>query len=198
LVVIRFWTYWKRDFLGVRAEADAGAWPDSKLLHVIECSLVWRIEINIRTAALSDAGLIAQYNARLALETEQRQLDTGRVLAGVTALLTHPTKGTYYVAECARDGRKTIAGQLLITYEWSDWRNGDFWWIQSVYVEKEFRSHGVFRALFHHVHDLAKTREDVCGLRLYMDAENETARRAYERLGLACTDYQVFEMDFVL
>jgi len=86
----------------------------------------------------------------------------------------------------------------LITYEWSDWRNGNFWWIQSVYVAEDFRSGGVFKALFDHVHTLAKARADVCGLRLYVDAHNAKARQAYERLGLKKTDYELFEMDFVL
>jgi GNAT superfamily N-acetyltransferase len=84
----------------------------------------------------------------------------------------------------------------LITYEWSDWRNGDFWWIQSVYVAANFRSQGIFRALFQHVHSLAKRQPEICGMRLYMDAHNDAARRAYERLGLEQTDYQVFELDF--
>lgn len=92
----------------------------------------------------------------------------------------------------------TLAGQLLITYEWSDWRNGTFWWIQSVYVAEKFRSNGIFRALFNHVETLARARKDVCGLRLYMEAHNERARKAYARLGLKQTDYQVFEIDFVL
>ena len=131
---------------------------------------------------------------RLALETEQRQLDLARVTAGVQALLSDPAKGIYFVAEC--DG--ALAGQLLITYEWSDWRNGNFWWIQSVYVLEQFRGSGVFRALFEHVQALAKARKDVCGLRLYMDAHNARARQAYERLGLKRTNYEVFEIDFVL
>lgn len=128
------------------------------------------------------------------METEQRRLDPDCVRPGVAALLNDPTKGIYFVAET--DG--SIAGQLLITYEWSDWRNGNFWWIQSVYVAEPFRGRGVFRALFDHVHALAKARKDVCGLRLYMDAHNTRARQAYERLGLKRTNYEVFEIDFVL
>jgi GNAT superfamily N-acetyltransferase len=134
----------------------------------------------------------------MAWETERRRLDPKRVRAGVRGLLKDPTRGSYFVAEFERNGKKIIAGQLLITYEWSDWRNGSFWWIQSVYVEKEFRGQGVFRALFHRVHDLAKARKSVCGLRLYVDAQNASARRAYERLGLKLTNYQMFETDFIL
>jgi len=130
----------------------------------------------------------------LALETEQRRLDLACVTAGVQALLNDPAKGIYLVAEC--DG--ALAGQLLITGEWSDWRNGNFWWIQSVYVAEPFRNGGVFRALFEHVREMAKRRDDVCGLRLYVDSGNATARKTYARLGMKRTDYEVFEMDFVL
>lgn len=153
-----------------------------------------RIKTKIRTARPAEASLIAKFNARLAWETERRRLPLPRVTAGVKALLTDPARGTYYIAEV--DG--AIAGQLLITYEWSDWRNGNFWWIQSVYVDKPFRGQGVFRQLFEHVRSLAKRRRDICGLRLYMDAHNGTARRAYERLEMKHTEYEVFEIDFVM
>jgi GNAT superfamily N-acetyltransferase len=133
-------------------------------------------------------------NARLAVETEGRRLSPTRLKAGVRALLRDKSKGAYFIAEVGAE----IAGQLLITREWSDWRNGHFWWIQSVYVVEKFRGEGVFRALFKHVHALAKAKADVCGLRLYMEAENARARRAYERLGLKQTHYQIFEMDFVM
>jgi len=141
---------------------------------------------------------VAEFNSRMAWETENRRLDPERVRQGVAALLSDPAKGTYFLAEGQQDGTITVAGQLLITYEWSDWRNGNFWWIQSVYVAEEFRGRGVFRALFNHVHTLAKGRKDICGLRLYMDAQNQTARQTYERLGLKQTDYELFEIDFVM
>lgn len=143
---------------------------------------------------MSDAPFIVNGNLRLALETEQRRLDPATVTAGVQALLNDATRGIYFVAEV--DGQ--LAGQLLITHEWSDWRNGDFWWIQSVYVVEPFRSRGVFRALFEHVHALAKARKEVCGLRLYVEASNSRAQGAYGRLGLNKTDYEMFETDFVL
>jgi len=152
----------------------------------------------VRQAQSSDAEIIAEFNLRMALETEQRRLDPGRVQAGVTALLSDPGKGTYFLAEARSANRSSIAGQLLITYEWSDWRNGNFWWIQSVFVAEPFRGQGVFRALFSHVRDLAAATEDVCGLRLYMDSQNSSARQTYERLGLKRTNYEVFEIDFVL
>ena len=128
----------------------------------------------------------------LADETENLKLDPARVTQGVRAVLADAGKGIYFIAEA--EGR--AAGQLLITYEWSDWRNGNFWWLQSVYVEKEFRSRGVFKKLFAHVAELARREKDVCGIRLYMDAHNENARQAYERLGMKQTNYELFEQVF--
>jgi len=117
------------------------------------------------------------------METEGLRLDPECVRKGVTALLADPAKGVYYVAEI--DG--TIAGQLMITYEWSDWRNGNIWWIQSVYVRKECRRRGLFR-------HLASAHKGVCGLRLYMHSDNRAARRSYESLGMRQTKYEVFEL----
>ena len=150
------------------------------------------IEIEIRQAKLADAAVIADYNARLAVETEDLGLDPDRLLAGVTALLSDPAKGVYYVAEV--DG--VVAGQVMISYEWSDWRNGNLWWLQSVYVAQEFRRQGIFRRLFEHVKELAKANPEVRGLRLYMHVDNSRARRSYEELGMVATHYQVFEMEF--
>ena len=131
----------------------------------------------------------------MALETENRLLDHDRVTRGVSALLADPAKGIYYLALAGDE----IVGQLLITFEWSDWRNGNFWWIQSVYVKPELRSRGIFKALHGHVLKLAQSRPgEVCGLRLYMDQDNSAARAVYQRLGLQPTRYQVFERDFVL
>jgi len=168
------------------------------VFEVSSLLLLSGIETNIRQATPLDTEIIARFNAHIAWETEQRRLDAARVQQGVLALLNDPAKGTYFVAEVQSNGATAIAGQLLITYEWSDWRNGNFWWIQSVYVAEPFRHQGIFRALFHHVHARAKARDDVCGLRLYMDTENARARQAYQRLGLNHTNYEVFEIDFVL
>jgi GNAT superfamily N-acetyltransferase len=143
---------------------------------------------------LADAPFITECNLHLARETEHRELDSTRVTNGVLALLNDRAKGTYFVADC--DSKPV--GQLLITYEWSDWRNGNFWWIQSVYVLQQFRRQGVFRALFKHVHALAKADPGICGIRLYMEANNESARRTYGSLGLKQTPYEVYEIDFVL
>jgi GNAT superfamily N-acetyltransferase len=124
----------------------------------------------------------------LAEETENLLLDLARLMAGVEALLRDPKKGRYFVAEV--DG--AFVGQVMITYEWSDWRNGNFWWLQSVFVCPPFRGRGVFRALFRHVQELAAKEERVCGIRLYMHADNARARRCYESLGLKQTKYLVF------
>ena len=148
------------------------------------------MKIFIRPAQMIDAEIIARFNVALALESENLQLNPARVREGVRALLRDPAKGIYFVAEV--DGK--IAGQVLITYEWSDWRNGNFWWLQSVYVEKEFRARGIFKALFAHVVELAKGEKDVYALRLYMDADNASARSAYNRLGMTRTNYEIFEL----
>lgn len=150
--------------------------------------------MKIRKARLSDAAVIADFNTRLAWETEQLQLDSKTILGGVRAALKDATKGTYFVAE--HEG--AIVGQLLITYEWSDWRNGNFWWIQSVYVEAQHRRIGVFRTLFAHVQKRARSRRDVCGLRLYVEKNNRRAQGTYAKLGMAKTHYEVFETDLRL
>jgi GNAT superfamily N-acetyltransferase len=149
------------------------------------------MELKIREAVPADAPVIAAFNLRLADESEGLRLEAGTVRAGVAAELTDPTKGIYYVAEM----EGAVVGQLMITYEWSDWRNGTIWWIQSVFVKPEFRRAGVFRSLFNHVRTLAQRREDVCTLRLYVYADNARARQSYERLGMSRTHYEIFELD---
>lgn len=148
----------------------------------------------IRAASPADAPIIARFNREMALETEARKLSPPRVLRGVKALLADPAKGAYFVAES--DGE--VVGQLLITYEWSDWRNGNFWWIQSVFVAPVWRGRGVFKALHAHIERLARRRKDVCGVRLYVDAHNTKAKEVYARLGLKATHYELWETDFVL
>ena len=138
--------------------------------------------------------MIARFNREMALETEGRRLSPQRVFRGVKALLADSTKGTYYVAESGGE----VIGQLLITYEWSDWRNGNFWWIQSVFVAPAWRGRGVFKALHAHIEQLARKRKDVCGVRLYVDAHNTKAKKVYARLGLKATHYELWETDFVL
>jgi GNAT superfamily N-acetyltransferase len=152
------------------------------------------MKIRIRQATVSDADIITRFNALMAEETEQQALESQRLLNGVLTLLSEPAKGVYFIAE--EDG--VPLGQLMITYEWSDWRNGNFWWIQSVYVDRPYRGKGVFRSLYQHVYDLASQLSDCCGLRLYVESRNEPAQRTYERLGMKKAGYEMYEIDFVL
>ncbi len=148
----------------------------------------------IRKALRTDAQTIAEFNAAMALETEHLALDTSRLLLGVEGLFDNPDKGFYLVAE----HNNIIVGQMMITYEWSDWRNGIFWWIQSVYVQPEYRAQKIYRTLYEHSVALAKEQQNVCGLRLYVEKENERAHHVYEKLGMSLTNYDMYEVDFVL
>jgi GNAT superfamily N-acetyltransferase len=148
----------------------------------------------VRPATPADAEFLVRGNASMALETEHLSLDLDRLRDGVHALFEDPARGVYYVAELGR----RRAGQMMITYEWSDWRNGVFWWIQSVWVEPEFRGRGVFKALYAHVEGLARQTSGVCGLRLYVERGNVRAQSTYERVGMKRTVYEIFEVDFVL
>ena len=148
--------------------------------------------IRIRPAQPSDLDLIVRFNRRLAEESEGRSLDPEILRAGVRAVLEATDKGRYFVAEV--DG--AVAGQLMVTSEWSDWRNGWFWWIQSVYVDPAFRGRGVYRALHQHVERIARGRGDVRGLRLYVEEANHRARETYSRLGMRKTGYLLYETDW--
>ena len=148
------------------------------------------MEPQIRLANNSDAPFIADCNIRMAFETEQRRLDPTTVAAGVGALLNDVNKGAYFIAQA--DGKPV--GQMLITYEWSDWRNGWFWWVQSVYVREESRRAGVFRALFHHIQTEAEADPNVIGLRLYVERENGRAKTTYRALGMVDTPYEILEI----
>jgi GNAT superfamily N-acetyltransferase len=152
------------------------------------------MNITIRPATLADAPTIARFNSLMAVETEHIHLDQERLLHGVEALLRDPAKGFYIVAE----SNHTVVGQLMITFEWSDWRNGVFWWIQSVYVEQSARGTGVFKALFDFIHSRATSTKDVCGLRLYVEKSNVRAKQTYERLAMHQSHYEMYEMDFVM
>ena len=154
----------------------------------------------VREAVFADAETIAEYNLRLAWETEHRQLADSVVRAGVEALLRDRTKGEYFVAESLENGvdgsvkERRVIGQCCITYEWSDWRNGNMWWFQSVYVAADWRTRGVFRALFQHVHRSAVS-QGVVALRLYVEEDNLNAQEVYRRRGMVRTAYRVFERE---
>jgi len=146
----------------------------------------------VREATLEDHEILVEFNCSMALETENKTLTAEFISKGVQAVLSNPEKGTYFVFE--REGQ--IIGALMITLEWSDWRNGFFWWIQSVYFKPEFRRQGFFRELYKAVRQLAFERPDVCGLRLYVDRHNRTAMLTYQALGMVETDYRLYEEEF--
>ncbi len=148
--------------------------------------------IHIRQAAPADAGFIVESNIAMAQETEGMALDESVVRPGVATVLADASLGFYLVAEV--EGRP--AGQLMVTYEWSDWRNGLFWWIQSVYVRPEHRRRGVYRALHRHVAAAAQAGGGVCGIRLYVEQDNTTAQQVYESLAMYRTRYQMYEVEF--
>ncbi|MGF1579920.1 MAG: GNAT family N-acetyltransferase [Gemmataceae bacterium] len=144
---------------------------------------------SIRLATMDDVSTIVDFNCRLATETEGLDLDPELILPGVRAGLADPNKALYFVAE--KD--QSIAGQIMVTFEWSDWRNGWFYWIQSVYVREDCRRQGVFRSLYEHVERLAMNKSDVIGLRLYVDDENASAQETYYNLGMKRSTYFVLE-----
>jgi ribosomal protein S18 acetylase RimI-like enzyme len=144
--------------------------------------------MRIRLATPADAGVLIEFNAAMALETEGKELLTDVIGAGVRSLLGNPAAGFYVVAE-----QDSVLGSLMITKEWSDWRNGTFWWIQSVYVRPEFRRQGVYRSLYRHVQEIAAKDPAVCGFRLYVERENSHAQATYRSLGMKETHYKVFE-----
>ncbi len=152
------------------------------------------VEISVRPATLADLEFLVRGNAQLALESENLSLDIDRLRRGVQALFDDPARGFYLIAEMD----KAPAGQMMITYEWSDWRNGMFWWIQSVYTVPEARRRGVFRALYAQAEALAQQRGSVCGLRLYVAIHNRGAQEVYRRCGMKDTAYRVLEVDKIL
>ena len=148
--------------------------------------------VTLRPGKPEDAPVIASFNTAMAEETEHRTLDPELINPGVAALLEDATKGRYWVAEAG----DRVVGQIMVTYEWSDWRNGSIWWIQSVYIHPDHRRQGVFSALYRHVEGLAREDSDCCGLRLYVERDNRRARQTYEALGMIIPGYDVMEVDF--
>ena len=145
-------------------------------------------DVTTRPARASDAQIIVDFNSAMAHETEGRDLDADTIRRGVTRALTDPAKGSYFVAEVGG----SVVGSLLVTREWSDWRDGDLWWIQSVYVAPDHRRRGVFRRLYAHVRRAAAAA-GAAGLRLYVERDNAAAQATYARLGMDMTHYLVME-----
>ena len=146
-------------------------------------------DIRVRTAKAEDRDAIAGFNKAMAMETEGKELSEAMVAEGTKGLLGNRDYGFYVVAE---NGGEVI-GSLMVTYEWSDWRNGVFWWVQSVYVRPEYRRGGAFKKLYEYVRQAASERDDVCGLRLYVEKDNERAQVVYDRLGMQKTNYLLYE-----
>jgi ribosomal protein S18 acetylase RimI-like enzyme len=146
----------------------------------------------IRDARAEDAATIALFNTAIASETEDHILDQEVLARGVDAVLSDSSKGRYWIAEV--DGE--IVGQIMVTYEYSDWRNGVIWWIQSVYVREDQRRTGVFSSLYRHVESLSRSDEGVAGIRLYVENSNKRAQDTYSSLGMQMRDYRIMEVDF--
>lgn len=145
--------------------------------------------VRVRPARAEDREAIAAFNAAMAHETEGKELDLATLTRGVEKALADPSRGRYFVAEVG--GR--AAGCLLLTREWSDWRDGWYWWIQSVYVTPESRDRGVYTALHEQVRREAMAAGDVAAIRLYVEKHNAPAQRTYRRLGMVDSDYLVYE-----
>ncbi len=146
-------------------------------------------EFEVRLARPGDAARIAGFNNAMAMETESRTLAEETVCAGVEAVFSTDKIGFYVVAEHAGE----VVGALMVTYEWSDWRNGFFWWFQSVYVEPRYRRQGIYRLLYEFVAQRAKAAGNVYGFRLYVERNNAIAQSVYASLGMSETDYLMFE-----
>jgi GNAT superfamily N-acetyltransferase len=145
--------------------------------------------VHVREATPADRDFLVDCARAMALETEHKELDLPTIRAGVAALLADPARGRVFIA----DVNGTPAATLMLTYEWSDWRNGFFWWIQSVYVVPAERRRGLYRLLHEHVRDLAARSDGVYGLRLYVERDNVNAQATYQRMGMEETPYRIYE-----
>lgn len=149
-------------------------------------------EATLRAATRTDVDTIAAFNAAMALETEHKTLDPAMLRAGVAAVFDDITRGFYRVADAGGD----VVACLLVTYEWSDWRNGVWWWLQSVYVRPDWRGRGLFGRMYEALRVQARATPGVCGLRLYVEESNAGAQRVYARLGMTRESYQMLQDSF--
>jgi GNAT superfamily N-acetyltransferase len=154
--------------------------------------------LRVRPATREDVDALVRFSAAMALETEGRRLDEARLRQGTQAVLDSPARGFYTVAELVDRSPRLVVGQLLVTFEWSDWRNATFWWIQSVYVDAAWRRQEVYRTMHETILAQARRQGDVCGIRLYVEGANAVAKTVYEKVGLGDSSYHVFENDFIL
>lgn len=146
---------------------------------------------NIRKATINDLETIVKFNYNLAKDTEEKELDLDILTQGVKAILTDPSKGQYYVYEI--DSK--VVGQIMHTYEWSDWRNGMFLWVQSVYVDSDYRRRGIFKKLYEYVKNICENDNGVAGIRLYVEKENLSAKATYKSLGMDECNYHMYEYE---
>ena len=146
-------------------------------------------ELTVRLAVKQDAINLIHFNQAMAKETENKVLVPELIQAGVNGLLENPNRGFYVVADVGGE----VVGSLMVTMEWSDWRNGVFWWIQSVYILPSYRRQGIYRKLYSFVKTLASEDSNVCGFRLYVEKNNLQAQRTYESLGMEETEYNMYE-----
>ena len=150
-------------------------------------------DLVVRDAVRADIAFLADCNMAMARESEQKLLAREVLTRGIVAVFDHPERGFYIVAEHAG----VPAASLLITHEWSDWRNGGWWWIQSVYVMPDARRQGVYTAMYREVEQRARRGEGVIGLRLYVEKENAGAQATYAALGMEPAYYSLFQTSFV-
>ena len=155
-----------------------------------------RAPIVIREARAEDAAQLAAWAIAMALETEEKKLDPETIRRGVRAVLDDASRGRYFIADRVSNGVAMAIGTLMVTREWSDWRCGDWWWIQSVYVAPDYRRRGAYSALHKHVRTLAESTPQVCGLRLYVERDNLDAQRTYKAMGMHDAGYRVYEGEF--
>jgi ribosomal protein S18 acetylase RimI-like enzyme len=151
--------------------------------------------ITFRAANNDDIESLVEFNLAMAAETEGKALDEDVLRAGVSQVINRPQHGFYLVAQDMTTD--AIVGSLMVTYEWSDWRNSLFWWIQSVYVLPDYRRRGIYKGLYQSVKTKAKEQGGVCGFRLYVEKENLVAQQTYQRLGMAESHYLMYEEDWL-
>jgi GNAT superfamily N-acetyltransferase len=147
------------------------------------------MKISIRLAQKADAPALVEFNQAMALETEGKRLEANILQNGVEAVFEDEKRGFYVVAES--EGQ--IIGGLMVTFEWSDWRDSWFWWIQSVYILPEGRGRKIYSRLYDFVKEKARSSGDVCGFRLYVERENEHAQKVYEKVGMEKSYYLMYE-----
>ncbi|MFW2490729.1 GNAT family N-acetyltransferase [Clostridium chromiireducens] len=145
----------------------------------------------IRKAEIRDLETVVKFNYNLAKETEDKELDLEILSKGVKSILTDSSKGQYYVYEV--DNK--VVGQIMYTYEWSDWRNGTFLWVQSVYVDADYRKKGIYKKLYHNIKNICDNDENIAGIRLYVEKENVNAKSTYKSLGMCECNYHMYEYE---